>query len=176
MPMLVKEERHPVGVVTQLIHHWTVPQPPDILWQTLHTCGRDLCDFLGVEPRQALPNLDTVELLHELFACLGGAEVDEAVADVTLVLEIDGEIHEIESPLEIDAQLLDQHFPRVLVRNVPQHHGRAACNLLVFLFGAIHTAIGGCVVVTGFVPAPLAAAAPGAFDKSLFVLRWQSSE
>eukprot|EP00421_Protoceratium_reticulatum_P075607 CAMPEP_0168405228 /NCGR_PEP_ID=MMETSP0228-20121227/25036_1 /TAXON_ID=133427 /ORGANISM="Protoceratium reticulatum, Strain CCCM 535 (=CCMP 1889)" /LENGTH=175 /DNA_ID=CAMNT_0008418855 /DNA_START=55 /DNA_END=580 /DNA_ORIENTATION=- len=130
---VVEEERHPFRVVHQLVHHGAVSEAAHVLLQALDTSRCDLDNLLGVQPRKALPDVHSVELPHELVARLRGPEVDEAVPDITLVLEIDRQIHEIKLPIEVDSQLLDEHLASVLVRDVPQHHGRVNPGLLRLL-------------------------------------------
>mmetsp|Transcript_64459 Transcript_64459/g.182885 ORF Transcript_64459/g.182885 Transcript_64459/m.182885 type:complete len:226 (+) Transcript_64459:121-798(+) len=133
LPVFVEDQRHPLGVVLQLIHHRAVPQAPHVLLQTLHPGWRDLNHLLRVEARQAFPDVHAVELRHEPLARRLVPKVDETVADVALVFEIDGQVHEIKLPAKADAQLLDEHLSCVLVGNIPQHD----CRVLLFLLAVV---------------------------------------
>jgi hypothetical protein len=64
-----------------------------------------------------------VELVVELEDELGVDEVDEGVAHVAGVEVVDGEIQEVNLEFEVAVDLLQQHFLRVLVRDVPDHQG-----------------------------------------------------
>mmetsp|Transcript_128202 Transcript_128202/g.304403 ORF Transcript_128202/g.304403 Transcript_128202/m.304403 type:complete len:503 (+) Transcript_128202:287-1795(+) len=108
-------------MVLELVHHRAILQASDILHEPLDARGGDLHDLLGVQPREALPHVHAVELPDEPLAGILSAEVDKAIPYVALVLEVDGQVHEVELPVKLQAQLLDQHFPRILVGNIPEH-------------------------------------------------------
>lgn len=76
-------------------------------------------DLLGVEVPPTLP----IELAHEGGDEAGLKEVDEAVAYVAAVLEVDGQIEEVVSALVTHVHLLQQHLLVVLVRDIPHHDG-----------------------------------------------------
>mmetsp|Transcript_75991 Transcript_75991/g.170421 ORF Transcript_75991/g.170421 Transcript_75991/m.170421 type:complete len:203 (+) Transcript_75991:215-823(+) len=131
-------------MILKLIHHRAIAQPSHILLQSLHTSRCHLHHFLRVQTGEALPHVDPVKLFHKFGASLGCPEVDEAVPNVALVLEINWQVHEVEDSTELNAQLLDEHLSGVLVGNVPQHHsgvvrgrltilatGNCACRLLL---------------------------------------------
>ena len=63
----------------------------DVRVKTLNTSGDDLQDLVGAEAGQLEPG----EFLGELGRTINILEVDESVADVALVTEIDGQIEEV---------------------------------------------------------------------------------
>lgn len=70
--------------------------------------------LLAVEALPALP----VEGVHEGRDVLRVQEVDEAVAHVAAVLEVDGQVEEVVRALVTHVHLLEQHLLVVLVRDV----------------------------------------------------------
>mmetsp|Transcript_73573 Transcript_73573/g.206577 ORF Transcript_73573/g.206577 Transcript_73573/m.206577 type:complete len:463 (+) Transcript_73573:402-1790(+) len=115
-------------MLLQLVHHRAVPQTPHILRPSLHPSGRHLNDLLRVQTGQALPHIDAVELGHKGLANLGSPKIDEPVADIALVPEVDRQVHEVELAVELDVELFDEHLTRVLVGYVSQHYGRVVAD------------------------------------------------
>mmetsp|Transcript_39368 Transcript_39368/g.106511 ORF Transcript_39368/g.106511 Transcript_39368/m.106511 type:complete len:251 (-) Transcript_39368:149-901(-) len=121
--LLVEHEGHPLRVKYQLLHHGANAQALHVLLKALDSSRRNLRNLVGVvDARQAPAHLDARELGHEHPAGLIGTEVDETVANIARVLEVHGQIDEIELAAQVLVQLVHQHVPRVLVRDVPQHH------------------------------------------------------
>ena len=63
----------------------------DVRVKTLDTGGDDLQDLVGAEAGQLEPG----EFLGEFGRTINILEVDESVADVALVAEIDGQVEEV---------------------------------------------------------------------------------
>jgi len=119
------------------LHHelGAAPQPPDVLVAALPLRPGDLADLVAVETRQAGLRGDTIEGAPEARPGRGGAEVEEAVAHVTSVDEVNWQVQVVDVPLKAAlVELLDQHSPRVLVGDVPQHHSGVRVVILVILF------------------------------------------
>ena len=76
-----------------------------------------MANFLAVE---SLP-LALVEALGERQDVLGLNHVDECVADIALVLEVDGQVEEVVQAAELLVDGLQQHLLRVLVGDVLDH-------------------------------------------------------
>lgn len=85
----------------------------------LDAAVRDLADLLGVE---ALPAL-VVEVLVEGDDVDGVDEIDKGVADVALVVEVLGQVEEVEAARVQLVDLPQQHLVGVLVRDVANHDG-----------------------------------------------------
>lgn len=77
--------------------------------------------LLGVEVLPAL----RVELAEERHDAAVVDEVDEGVADVALVLEVDRQVEEVVGAAVRGVDLLQQHRLRVLVGDVADHDRRA---------------------------------------------------
>mmetsp|Transcript_116058 Transcript_116058/g.248198 ORF Transcript_116058/g.248198 Transcript_116058/m.248198 type:complete len:425 (+) Transcript_116058:325-1599(+) len=128
----------------QLVHHRAVPQADHVFFEALHTSRRDLSDLARVEPWKARPHIYAVVLFHEACARFHSTEVDEAIANVAPLLEVDGEVYKIKLATEIRVELFHQHLARVLVGDVPQHYGREGCGA----FGATSTISTGSAVAS----------------------------
>jgi len=72
------------------LHHEirTAAEPPDILVATLPFRPGDLADFVAVEARQTGLRGNTIEDAPEARPSHGGAEVEEAITNVTSVDKI----------------------------------------------------------------------------------------
>ena len=92
-----------------------------MLGQYLDARVADVADFLAVEP---LPLL-LVEALHERDDVCGLDHVDEGVANIALVLEVDGQVEEVVHAAELLINGLQQHLLRVFVGDVLDHQRRA---------------------------------------------------
>mmetsp|Transcript_9446 Transcript_9446/g.30833 ORF Transcript_9446/g.30833 Transcript_9446/m.30833 type:complete len:366 (-) Transcript_9446:91-1188(-) len=80
----------------------------------------DGADLAGAE---AVPAA-AVELAVEACDVLGVDEVNERVAHVALVLEVDRQIKKVVAALELDVDLVQDRLLGVLVRDVPHHQRR----------------------------------------------------
>lgn len=83
----------------------------------LDTSIRNLAHLVGIE----LAPFATVKLDVERDNVTRCNEVDERVPDVALVLEIDGQVEKIKAAAIVLLQRRQQHFSRVLVRDVADH-------------------------------------------------------
>mmetsp|Transcript_210 Transcript_210/g.487 ORF Transcript_210/g.487 Transcript_210/m.487 type:complete len:230 (+) Transcript_210:409-1098(+) len=119
---LVEDKWHPFRVVDKLVHDGAIAEPLHVFLESMHTGWRHLRHLLRVQSREALAHVDAMEETNKTFACLRCAEVDETVAHVALVLEVNGQVNKIKLAFMLGIQLLDEHVPCVLVGDVPQHH------------------------------------------------------
>ena len=99
----------------QLIHHWIVTKSPHILFEVLHSSWCHFCHLPRIEAWQALSHVHPIETCYKPVARVFGAEVYEAVTNIAAVLEVNWEVYDIKLSSEVLAELLDQHFPFVLV-------------------------------------------------------------
>ena len=81
----------------------------------------NLADFLGVE---GLPRL-VVQVLEEGHDVDWVNKVDEGVPDVAPVVQVQRKIEKVEAAFMVPVDALEKHLFRVLVRDVPDHDGRA---------------------------------------------------
>ncbi|TYZ61020.1 hypothetical protein PybrP1_009600 [[Pythium] brassicae (nom. inval.)] len=114
-----REHERPVRLV--LVEQARVLKARDHRLLALEPRVRDRADLLAVKVRPLL----RVELLVERHNGRGLDEVDERVAHVALVLEVDREVEEVVAPAVPRVDLCEQHLLRVLVRDVAHHERRA---------------------------------------------------
>ena len=81
----------------------------------------DLADLLRVE---RLPRL-VVQVLVERHDIYRVHEVDEGVADVAAIVEVEGQVEKVIVPLMQSVYALQEHILCVFVRDVPDHDGCA---------------------------------------------------
>lgn len=79
----------------------------------------DLTDLFGVE---GLPRL-VVQVLVEGHDVYGINEIDECVADVAAVVQIQREVEKVVAALVVPVDALQEHLFSVLVGDVPDHDG-----------------------------------------------------
>ena len=87
----------------------------------LDTGIADVANFLAVE---LLPFL-AVKLLDERNEVLRSHHVDESIAHIALVLEVNGQVEEVIGAAELFINRGEQHLLCVLVRDVLDHERRA---------------------------------------------------
>mmetsp|Transcript_8572 Transcript_8572/g.24122 ORF Transcript_8572/g.24122 Transcript_8572/m.24122 type:complete len:319 (+) Transcript_8572:300-1256(+) len=103
-----------------LVHHCPVLQVPQVVLQALDVRRGSVAE-LGARVHFELV---LREELHGQVRALTPVEVHESVANVRVDLEIPWEVEEIEGLVAHNgAHLLDQLILRVLLWNVPYHHG-----------------------------------------------------
>ena len=81
----------------------------------------DLADLLRVE---RLPRL-VVQVLVERHDIYRVHEIDEGVADVAAIVEVEGQVEKVIVPLMQSVDALEEHILRVFIRDVPDHDGCA---------------------------------------------------
>ena len=81
----------------------------------------NLANFLRVE---GLPRL-VVQVLEEGHDVDRVDKVDEGVPDVAAVVQVQRKIEKVEAAFVVPVDALEKHLFRVLVRDVPDHDGRA---------------------------------------------------
>merc|ERR1719247_3868625 len=94
----------------------------DVRLQPLNASPRDGADLVAIERAQ----LVSIQCLEELLRDIVLHEVDERVASVALVSEIDRQIEEVKTLL-VESELVDngqKHSLGVLIRDISQHHRR----------------------------------------------------
>mmetsp|Transcript_4318 Transcript_4318/g.10242 ORF Transcript_4318/g.10242 Transcript_4318/m.10242 type:complete len:211 (+) Transcript_4318:325-957(+) len=124
LPILAEDLGHPIGLVQahELGHHGTVTQAPHVLVQALVPGWGHLADLPALESRQLQAALRTVEFGGEAPAGLGCAEVEECIAEVAAILEVDGHIDKVHGvPVASILKPLEECVLGVLVRNVAEH-------------------------------------------------------
>lgn len=77
-------------------------------------------DFLRVKAPPFLP----LKVFDEGRDELGVQEIDETVANIALVLEINRKIEEVISATVRNVHFIEQHLLAVFVGNIPNHDGR----------------------------------------------------
>jgi len=87
----------------------------------LHSRIRDLAHLFRIE---VLPTF-VVKFFVEAGGIGAIPKIDESVAQVAAVLEIDRQVEEVVAAAVALVQHGEQHFLAVLVRNVPDHERRA---------------------------------------------------
>ena len=85
----------------------------------LNACIGDVADFFRVE---ALPLL-AVEALSKGHDGLRAQQVDEGIAHIALVLEVNGQVKEIIGAPEVFINSGQEHLLSILVGDVLQHDG-----------------------------------------------------
>mmetsp|Transcript_33950 Transcript_33950/g.85192 ORF Transcript_33950/g.85192 Transcript_33950/m.85192 type:complete len:406 (-) Transcript_33950:1000-2217(-) len=100
-----------------LAHQARVLKVGDEIVLSLYACKGNLADFLAVE---FLPLL-VVELVVKGHNAANINEVDERVANVALVLEVDRQVEEIVCPLVVLIYSCKQHFLAIFVGNILYH-------------------------------------------------------
>lgn len=83
----------------------------------LNAAVGDLADLFGVE---GLPRL-VVQVLVEGHDVYGINEIDEGVADVAAVVQIQGQVEKVVAALVMPVDALQEHLFCVLVGDVPDH-------------------------------------------------------
>lgn len=119
--IFIEDEGHPIRMVLKLMHHRAVGEAANVLSLALHSRWCHLSDLSRIESRQALSDIDAIKFLYEVLASFWCSEVDKAIPNVALVLEVDGKIHEVEFTLEIFVQTIQKHLLCVFVGDIPQH-------------------------------------------------------
>jgi hypothetical protein len=99
------------------------------LVESLESGVGDLADLLRVEDAP----LPVVELLVQYPDCFGRFHIDEAVSHIALVLEIYGQIEEVELTLQILLESVPHHVLGVLVRDVLDHQRSPPVATLAYL-------------------------------------------
>mmetsp|Transcript_64118 Transcript_64118/g.102101 ORF Transcript_64118/g.102101 Transcript_64118/m.102101 type:complete len:232 (+) Transcript_64118:445-1140(+) len=90
--------------------------------QPLYSSRRHLQHLFAVETRQLLSTLLTVKLISESGQGLGGPEVQEAIAHIALVPEVNGQVEKVDITFVATAvQTAHQLVAHVLVWKISQH-------------------------------------------------------
>jgi len=100
---------------------------------SLDSCISNLAHFLRVE----LGPLLIIKFFVEVVDISKVLQINECVAHVALVDEINGQVEEVELIIELHIELLNHHLLTVLVRNILDH--QTTPSVLFLRGGAWHT-------------------------------------
>mmetsp|Transcript_61177 Transcript_61177/g.162574 ORF Transcript_61177/g.162574 Transcript_61177/m.162574 type:complete len:300 (-) Transcript_61177:1298-2197(-) len=106
----------------EISHDCGITQVADVALQALDPRVRDTADLGTVKTWQAHATLHAVKIVHEALACFHIPEVNKGIAHVAAALKVHRQIEEVKSAAELEAQFLQKHRSRVIVRNVAKHH------------------------------------------------------
>jgi len=87
---------------------------------SLNPSVSDFTDLQGIEHGPLL----VMKLLVERMDITQINKIDKSVADITVILEINGQIEKIIVALELLVESLKHHFLRVLIGDIPYHQSR----------------------------------------------------
>ena len=110
---------HFCSAITRILRHIHICKIVLKCLFTLDSAVAYFTDFVRIE---TLPSF-TVKLLKKVNNVYGVDEIDEGVAHIASVFEIDGQVEEVILIILFSVECIKKHLLRILVRNILDHHG-----------------------------------------------------
>jgi len=102
----------------------------DVPLQSLHAGMGDSADLGTAEARQADSTLNTIELGCKTLTVMDIPKVNECVSHVARTLKVHRQVQKIEGTSKTAIELLEKHRPRVVDRDVAEHHRGTALRVV----------------------------------------------
>lgn len=126
--LFIEDHGEPFWIFDELSHDGAAKQSLEISRAPLASRRRHFANLAAFENSELIATGHQMIQRSKAFACFLGPKVEKNISEIATVLEIDGQVNEVQVEFEtVFVELLHKHVTRILVGDVPQHDGRALC-------------------------------------------------